>query len=133
MDREIYEFTQAVGAEEPQPGKEVYPMFRRFFPRSNYFLLGGKFLLVKISRSQRPFWGIGKKFVDILNQFDFFLVLLVSEREGWAFSKSEVNSNIDSHRWPHRQKDDNYKINPPLPDKNSFSNPRAFLNKIGIA
>ena len=90
-------------------------------------------MVVKISRSARPFWGVGKNDIDLLNALDeFYLVLLVSGREGWSFTKSEVNANIRSKRWNHREADNNYKINSPLPHRNSFFSPRSCLEKLGI-
>lgn len=139
MDREILEFTSAIGANEPQPADETYGAFRAIFRRSNYFILKdtpqkpNKFLIVKISRSKTPFWGIGKGFLDLLNKFEqihYFLVLVVSGKEGWVFSREEVNANIRSQKWKFREADNNYKINWPLPDANSFTSPDAFLKRI---
>jgi hypothetical protein len=129
MDDEIQEFAKAIGAIIPEPGSEHYATFKSIFKRSNYFLLGNKLIMVKISRSEKPFWGIGKGFIDLLNNSDFLLILLVSNREGWAFSKSEVNSNIRNKKWNLRTADSNYKINWPLPDRNSFFSPENFLKK----
>lgn len=129
MDKEIKEFTQTIGAVEPQPGTEKYAIFKTIFKRSNYFLLGKKFIMIKISRSDPPFWGIGKDFIDLLNNFDYLLILLVSNREGWVFSKEEVNANIRHKKWNLRIADNNYKINWPLPDRNSFFSPDNFLKK----
>ena len=140
MDGEILEFTSAIGATEPQPGEETYKAFRAIFRRSNYFILRGtppkpnKFLIVKISRSKTPFWGIGKDFLDLLNKFDqiyYYLVLLVSGKEGWVFSREQVNANIRSQKWKLREADNNYKINWPLPDANSFTSPDIFLRRVG--
>ncbi len=140
MDGEILEFTSAIGATEPQPADETYSAFRAIFRRSNYFILRGtppkpnKFLVVKISRSKTPFWGIGKDFLDLLNKFeqiDYYLVLLASGKEGWMFSREQVNANIRSQRWKLREADNNYKINWPLPDANSFTSPDIFLRRVG--
>jgi len=139
LDREILEFVSATGAIEPQPTDETYSSFRAIFRRSNYFILRSappkpnKFLIVKISRSKRPFWGIGKDFLEPLNKFEqinYFLVLLVSGKEGWVFSREEVNSNIRSQKWKLREADNNYKINRPLPDANSFTSPKTFLKRV---
>ena len=139
VDREILEFTSLIGATEPQPGDQTYSAFRAIFQRSNYFILKGTpanrqtFIIVKISRSKRPFWGLGKEFVDLLNKFDqirYFLVLLVSSREGWVFSRDDVNANIRSQKWKLREADNNYKINWPLPDANSFSSTDVFLQRV---
>ena len=132
MDKEIQEFTQAISAVTPQPGSEHYTNFKTIFKKSNYFHLGKKFIIVKISRSDPPFWGIGKNFIDLLNNLDYLLILLVSNREGWAFSKDEVNSNIRHKKWNLRIADNNYKINWPLPDSNSLHSPENFLKKFGM-
>ena len=135
VDKDIHQFTEAIGAVEPQPGQKSYERFRARFKRSNYFFLNGNFLIIKISRSKIPFWGVGKDFIDLLNRMDmhnYFLVLLVSSTEGWVFSKNEVNANISSDRWRLREKDNNYKIHMPLPDRNSFSTPANFLKKVGV-
>ena len=98
-NNDVLEFAQMVGAKEPEEGTEYYMQFRLAFPRQNYFFLKGKILIVKISRSPRPFWGVGKKYLDFLDGFDYFLVLLASNREGWMFSKNEVKANIASEKW----------------------------------
>ena len=90
MADEIQDFAQAIGATAPQPDSEHYSTFKAIFKRSNYFLLGGKFVIIKISRLEKPLWGIGTAFIDLLNNFDYLLILLTSNREGWAFSKEEM-------------------------------------------
>ena len=130
MDQEIIEFTTAVGAKEPSPGSPKYNEFRTLFKRSNYFVLRGKFVIVKISRSPRPFWGVGKSFIDFLNVFDdYLLVLLTSARDGWVCNKKEINRNIESGSWMLSKTD--YKINPyTLKSQDSFSSPETFLLRI---
>ena len=132
MAIEIEVFTKAIGAKAPRPGDDIYEPFKVLFKRSNYFVLNGSLLIVKISRKSRPFWGVGKRIVEIVNNLEkYYLVLLVSEREGWVFSKSEVNLKIDSGKWkPGR--DGDYKINVPLEGRFSFSSPKTFLTKLGI-
>ena len=83
-----------VCAKQPEEGTESFVQFRLMFPRSNYFFLKGKILIVKISRSARPFWGVGEKYLDFLDSFDYFLVLLTSDTEGWIFSKKRSRPNI---------------------------------------
>lgn len=126
---DIHQFAQMVGAEEPEEGTESYKQFRRIFRRSNYFILKGKILIVKISRSVRPFWGVGEKYLEFLDSFDYFLVLLTSNSEGWVFSKEEVKANIASDKW-RLGKDGDYKVNMPLPDQNSFCSPENFLRRV---
>jgi len=133
IDPDIKAFVGMVGATEPLASEERYGLFRRMFKRQNYFLLKGRFLIVKISRSERPFWGVGKDFIDFLNNLkEYYLVLLVSPREGWVFSKADVNSNIRSRKWNLREADNNYKINPPLPDENGFTGQARLYERLGI-
>lgn len=129
---EVKEFALSIGAKEPIPGDGNYVVFRKFFKRSNYFILNGRIVIIKISRSAKPFWGVGKRYIDFLNHFDnYFLILLVSNQEGWFFDKSQINNNIEIGKWNFRKQDNNYKINFPLPSKNSFISPSDFLKKIG--
>ena len=102
-------------------------------PRFNYFELNGKILIVKISRSEKPFFGVKKDYIDSLNdsKYDYFLILLVSGSEGWLYSKTEINNNIKNGTWKLREKDDNYKINYyTLKDKNLFTSTAQFLDKL---
>ena len=62
--------------------------------------------------------------------FDYFLVLLTSNTEGWIFSKREVKANIASDKWRLGEKGGDYKINMPLPDQNSFFSPENFLRRV---
>lgn len=132
-DPDIAKFVEMVDASEPLANDESYITFRRVFKRHNYFVLEKRFLIIKISRSFRPFWGVGKAFIDFLNGLpNYYLVLLVSARDGWVFSKAEVDANIRGQEWRLREADNNYKINPPLPDRNSFGGAKSFRQKIGI-
>ena len=128
--RDILEFAQMVGAKEPEEGTESYMKFRSIFRSRNYFFLKGKILILKISRSARPFWGVGEKYLDFLDSSDYFLVLLTSNTEGWIFSKKEVKANIAGDKWRLQEQDRNYKINMPLPERNSFFSPEHFLKNV---
>jgi len=134
MEREIKEFIEAVGAIEPNPSDENYSLFKSVFKRSNYFKLNKKFLIVKISRSEKPFFGVGKPYIELLNLLDnYFLVLLVNSREGWVYSKSEINAYIEKSIWRLNDKDNNYKINSyTLKGENLFASPDEFLRKLGM-
>ena len=63
MGDEIKKFATAIGAKEPNPGDKNYKLFRQVFRRSNYFILDGKFAIIKISRTAKPFWGVGKAYL----------------------------------------------------------------------
>ena len=128
IEPDIKQFVEAVGAKVPLAGSEHYTLFRRVFKRQNYFTLNKRLLVVKISHSDRPFWGLTKAIIDFINELeDYSVVLLTSSTEGWVFSKSQVNGYIRSGRWALREADGNYKINMPLPDSNMFSTPSRFL------
>ncbi|MFH1077138.1 MAG: hypothetical protein V1753_09980 [Pseudomonadota bacterium] len=62
--KDIDQFIAAIGAKEPTPDKENYWKWKAIFKRSNYFLFHGKFMIVKISRSKTPFWGVSKEFIE---------------------------------------------------------------------
>lgn len=127
IDIDIAQFVAAIGATDPAPNGGDHAKWRALFKQSNYFRFNGSLMIVKISRSKKPFWGVGKKFIDLLNSLEnYYLVLLVSPLEGWVFTKREVNAHIESGRWNLRLADNNYKVNSPLPDKNSFSSPNRF-------
>jgi hypothetical protein len=133
-DPDILAFANAIGAQEPLQGSKYYADFRREFKRHNYFMLEKRFLIVKISRTKRPFWGVGKKFLEFLDGLnEYWLVLLISPTEGWAFSKTQVSANIRSQKWKLGGSSEDYKINPPLPHRNAFSSPQRFLALLGPA
>ena len=91
-------------------------------------MLSGKILIVKISRTNPPLFGVGQHFLEFLDPFDYLLVLLTSNSEGWIFSKQEVEVNIANDTW--RLSGTDYKINRhTLLDRNSFSSPGRFLKK----
>lgn len=133
MEKEIREFVTAIGATVPKPGDEIYVAFKRSFKRPNYFLFRGTFLIVKISRSPRPFWDISRNVLNIVNDLkSYHVVLLTSEREGWVLAKADVNVRINSGRWA-LAGHGSYKINMPLEDRFSFSSPSAFIAKLGFS
>lgn len=125
IDRDIQNFVRAIGAIDPNDAT-----WRQIFKRSNYFILGDLFLIVKISRSSKPFWGLSKKLLEYFLDAEYCVVLLTSAREGYFFTKNEVENYIDK-KWPYREADDNYKINYySLSSENSFSTPEKFLEKL---
>lgn len=133
IDPDIKRFVDTAGAKVPLSESEHYVLFRRVFKRQNYFTLNNRLLVVKISRSDRPFWGLTKTIIDFLNELeDYSVVLLTSPSEGWVFSKSQVGDHIRSGRWALREADGNYKINMPLPDSNMFSTTSRFLSHVGV-
>ena len=136
IDKEVEDFTDAIGAYEPQTGDEIYRTFRTIFKRRNYFFLEGNFIIGKISRTNPAWWGVRKDIIEAFNKWptleNYFLVLLINGNEGWVYSKNEINRNIDDGIWK-CGKDQNYKIYPAvIKDRNSFISPNQFLKKIGV-
>lgn len=128
IDADIKLFVDRIGASIPLIENEAYATFRKVFKKQNYFKLGRTFLVVKISRSDRPFWGLTKDIIDFIDGLDdYFVVLLTSPSDGWIFSKAEVASNIRSESWG-LAADGNYKINSPLPLGNAFSTASAAIS-----
>ena len=64
-DKDVMDFANAIGASEPSPDSENYQKWKAIFKRSNYFILNKRFMIVKISRSNKPFWGVGKEIIDL--------------------------------------------------------------------
>ena len=97
-------------------------------------MVGESFLIVKISRTKKPFWGVGKKYIDFFDKLDnYFLVLLLSPKEGYVYNKNEITYNIDNDYWRLREADQNYKIYPAvIKERNYFFGPKQFLLKIGM-
>lgn len=132
MSDEVKNFAKAIGATRPQRGDKNYKTSQLIFRRSNYYKHSQGFMIIKISRIEKPFWGVGKFYIDFLNdlKISFFLVLLDSEKSGYVFNEKEVNRFIDRKEW-RLASDDNYKISVPLPDRYYFKNKEMFLRTIG--
>ena len=131
MRDEVKKLAAAIGANEPAPNEKNYKLFRNIFKRQNYFILKNKLVIIKISRSPVPMWGVGKQFIDLLSRTqNYFLILIVSDSEGWCFCKSEIILNILNKRWQIRGYGGDYKIYPELPRKNYFMSPEGLLDII---
>lgn len=131
MISEIEEFAAAIGAIRPEPGTDLHKAFSTVFKRPNYFLFDGRLLMIKISRSPRPFWGLNKAAIVFANTFDDYLVvLLTSESEGSYFRKAGVQNRVRNTQWCLSEAQGQYKINFPLPDANSFNSTEQLLRKL---
>lgn len=128
MNKEIDDFVMTVHGIDLREDRESRMIFGDIFKRRNYFMIDDSPCIVKISRTSKTFWGVGRIYVDRFSEFgNFFIILLTTRSQGWIFSKQEVHYFIQSNHWNLREKDQNYKINPPLPDKNYFSSPDRCL------
>jgi hypothetical protein len=139
MSTEVLEFAEKIGAID-MSSKLKHGEYRSLFKRRNYFSLkNNTFLIVKLSKSKiKPFWGLGKQFVEVFNlltedQGTYHLVLLVSNKSGWTFSKKEINGYIHDGSWSFSDKQAEYKINNyNLKDTNGFFSTDHLLKKIGM-
>ncbi len=130
VETEIQEFVDAIGARFPRWKDKEYALFSVVPRRGNYFVHANGFMIVKLSRSPKPFWGLGKKHVDFLNDLvaNYFLVLLESSSSGYLFDKDEINANVRRGAWGLSGSD--YKINAStLPRRNVFHNAEQFLSR----
>ncbi|WDN89958.1 hypothetical protein BuS5_02928 [Desulfosarcina sp. BuS5] len=139
MGNEVLDFANQIGATDLKTVFD-YSEFHGLFKRRNYFLIDkNKFLIIKISRSNRPFWGFGKKFFDLFNTLtekrgNYFFVALLSEKSGWVLSKREILNQISDGSLSYSENQEQYKINPyNLKDHNGFTSIGSFLKKIGIS
>ncbi|MDY0282460.1 MAG: hypothetical protein RBR35_18085 [Salinivirgaceae bacterium] len=135
MVNEIDKFAIGIGAvslKEKLNTTKHAPLFKR----NNYFNLDGTFLIIKISRSERPFWGLGQDFLEFFNLLTenakpYYFVALTSEKEGWFLSKQELINQISDGSLSYSPNSKQYKINPyNLNDQCSFTSPQIFLAKI---
>jgi hypothetical protein len=118
---EVTIFAEKIGA------SNAPPVAKQFLHGRNLFFINNNVLVIKISRSKRPFWGINKDYKDFLH----FLILLISENSGYIYSKREVDQKIKSLEWNLQASDNNYKIN--YNDgfyRNKFSSPEECLAKM---
>ena len=132
MEPEIMKFAEALGATEPSETDEMYSIYRKFFREQNYFRHPSGFLVIKLSRSKKPFWGLTREIMKVLNEhFTYHVILLTPTGRGWVFSKEETNHMISTRTWNLDSKGEQYKINSPLPDSNGFFGPKGCLQMLG--
>lgn len=129
MEQEIKQFVEAIGADE------LSAEAKKFFKRDNYFKFPDTqtLLIIKISRSKKPFYGVGSRVIQVANKKcdNYFLILLSSNKSGWIFSKREINQQIKNGFWRERVADKNYKINNGyLIDKYSFTSIQKFWDRV---
>jgi len=124
MDSEIKHFKQSIGAQQLVLQNA----------HANYFILDKLGIIIKISRIPKPFWGVGKKYIELFNSKfdDFVLVLLDSETSGWYFRKNSINNFINQQKWRLSETDHHYKIVLPLPDENRFQSINDFSSKLNL-
>jgi len=136
MANEVNEFAKAIGAISLRE-KLTLTRHAHLFRRDNYFSLNDVFLIVKISRSSRPFWGFGKDFFDLFNMLTentkpYFFVALISKESGWLLPKQEIINQIFDDDLSYSENQGQYKINPyNLRDRYSFLSAKSFVIKIG--
>jgi len=132
MEPEVIEFANSIGATEPREDDEVHALFRALFREHNYFRHASGFLVIKISRSKKPFWGLTKAIIQFLDEnLSYHLVLLTSASQGWVFTKDEVAAYTRSKKWNLDGSGQQYKINMPLPDSNMFFGPKGCQKRLG--
>jgi hypothetical protein len=131
---EIQGFVRAIGATEPTLTAESAKLYKQIFKRKNYFVLNHAFLVIKLSRSRKPFWGLTRGIYEVLQRLrNSYLVLLIPGNEGWVYSIVEVENEIQSANWRLDGSGQEYKINfNTLKDQNAFYGVKHFYEKLGI-
>lgn len=95
----VLEFAKQIDARDLRDLRSHDPRLK-IIRRRNYFLLGtGTYLVVKLSRSDKPFFGLGRQFVDLFNELTedsgtYYFVGLDSHNTGWLMSKDRLLKNI---------------------------------------
>ena len=129
MEPEIIQFAASIQATEPDESEQIYGTYRQIFKEQNYFRHASGLLVIKLSRSKKPIWGLRKQIIDGLNEhFPYHVILLNSASRGWVFTKQEVIERTGSRAWNLESKGEEYKINSPLPDRNGFFGPKGCQN-----
>ncbi len=104
----------------------------------NYFLYEKKtksvqsslWLITRLSRSKRPFWGLRSHTVELFqNEPNWLLVLLQPGERGWLYEKADVEHKIHSQQW-RKAKDNEYKINHPHDAQKKFHTLPELRTKI---
>jgi len=137
MGNEVLEFAEAIGAKSLK-SEAAFSKYHTLFRRNNYFVLGkNHFLIIKISRIERPFWGLGKKVFELFNSLtkesgNYFLVALVSNKSGWVLSKNEILRGISNESLSYSERTQEYKIID-LKDRQGFTSIENFMKKIGFS
>lgn len=138
MADEVLEFAEAVGATDLKRLLD-YSEFHGLFKRRNYFRLNQKtFLIVGISRSERPFFGLRKDIFDLFNKLteesgNYYYVALVSNKAGWVLPKSQIMNQISNGSISYSEGQKSYKINNyNLKDQNGFASLDDFRRRIGV-
>ena len=93
-----------------------------------YFTLDDMWVILRLSRSKRPFFGFRLATLDTFaREGRFALVLLTSKATGYALSASQVVRQITEGRW-RLARDLEYKIDLPLPLECAFTD----IDRLGI-
>jgi hypothetical protein len=130
---EVVQFARAIGAVRMDLQTSLQE--RRLFAYPHCCQIMSGRLIIKISRIKRPFWGVNKRAIESLEKHGvYYLVLLVSDKEGGFLSSSEIKRlrlGPDTVGWSNKAQDGDYKISHPLPPlTNWFSSPESLLQKI---
>ncbi|HLW69993.1 MAG TPA: hypothetical protein VKS22_05170 [Candidatus Binataceae bacterium] len=115
-----------------QVGAECHPMLiGAKLNKDNCFTLNNKLLVIKVSLIPKPWWGLHTKATDKIKNENGFLVLLVSENEGWVLTGREVRDRIENESWRVASDEVQYKIHRrDLPNQRHFSAPEEFLQAL---
>ena len=97
---EVSSFATKLGAQDLKSRQD--PRLNGVLRRRNYFVLGkDTYLIVKVSRIEKPFFGLGKQYVLKFNELTeecgtYYFVGLDSHNTGWLVSKTSLLQDIDN-------------------------------------
>jgi hypothetical protein len=134
---EVAVFARAIGASDLKSSVAA-PRLRAVLRRHNYFLLPpSTYLIVKVSRLERVFYGLGEQFVELFDGLTehrgtYYFVGLDSDHSGWVLSKAVIRQGIaDGSISCSRQAKSEYKINDyNLCDRDRFVTIADFVSKV---
>jgi hypothetical protein len=108
--------------------KQIGAIPQKFQKFRSIFTYQGSLMIIKISRTPKPFWGIPGSLLDALlelNPENLYCVFLINENEGWLYKKEDIQRMVRSKLW-NKGGDGEYKINPPHEDRLQFSTIQKF-------
>ena len=117
IQNEVEEFVNLIQAK-----RKAFDIYK-----GNIFAKDNTILIIKISRTEKVFYGVCSNILDLLifgeknKKIQFGIVLLKNNHEGWFYPENIVIDNIEKNIWK-KATDQQYKINNPLDTTLYFNN-----------
>lgn len=127
IQNEVEEFINFIQAK-----RKIFDVYK-----GNLFIKDNTILIIKISRTEKKFYGVCSNILDLLiygvkvDNIKFGIVLLKNNHEGWFYPENIVIENIEKNIWK-KATDQQYKINSPFDTTLYFNNYIGFKRIFSI-